>query len=73
MSAAELSADRRLLSRRESEIVRLLALRLTAREIGSFLLISPRTVERHIANTYDKLQVSSRRQLLVRVYGEAQA
>lgn len=69
VSGAELAFDCRILSRREAEVVRLMALRMTAREIGSILRISPRTVERHIANSYDKLGVNDRASLLARVYG----
>ena len=45
-----------------------LALRMTAREIGSSMFISHRTVERHIANMYEKLSVHNRQALLRSVY-----
>jgi len=67
---AELAYDCRILSRREAEIVRLMALRMTAREIASILLISSRTVERHMANAYEKLGVDNRADLLIRLHIE---
>ena len=68
VTLAELSPECALLSRRESEIVRLMAMRLTAKEAAALLLISPRTVERHVATIYEKLGVNCRRGLLARVY-----
>lgn len=67
--AAELAADCRLLSKREAEIARLLCQRLSAAEIATKLLISPYTVQRHIANIYEKLKVGNRRQLLIKMLG----
>ncbi len=55
--------DRSLLTRRELEVASLAALRLTDREIAGELYLSVRTVESHLARTYRKLGVSSRRQL----------
>jgi DNA-binding CsgD family transcriptional regulator len=51
------------LSRREAELCCLLARRLNTAEIGAYLFISPRTVERHIENIFEKLDVRSREQL----------
>lgn len=68
ISRAELAHDCRPLSRREAEIVRLLALRMTSREIASVLQISNRTVECHIQNAFEKLQVACRADLLAKVY-----
>ncbi len=67
--AAELARDCRILSRREAEVAVLLCKRLRAREIATVLLISPRTVERHIEHIYEKLDVSDRRGLLVKLLG----
>lgn len=67
--AAEPAGDCRLLSKREAEVARLLCQRLSAAEIATRLLISPRTVERHIANIYEKLRVRNRRQLLLELLG----
>jgi DNA-binding CsgD family transcriptional regulator/cell division septum initiation protein DivIVA len=49
------------LTRREREVLALLCQRLTDREIAERLCISPRTASRHVANIFDKLEVSSRR------------
>jgi len=48
------------LSRREVEVLRLVADGRTASEIATQLFISPRTAEHHIQNIYTKLGVSSR-------------
>jgi DNA-binding CsgD family transcriptional regulator len=49
------------LSRREREVLRLLAIRYTDREIADTLFISYRTVTTHVANILNKLGVNSRR------------
>lgn len=49
------------LTRRELQIVELLAQRLSNEEIASSLVISPHTVRNHLANLYAKLDVTSRR------------
>ena len=43
------------LSRREVEVLRLLALGLSNRQIAQALYLSPRTVQRHVANAYLKI------------------
>jgi predicted ATPase/DNA-binding CsgD family transcriptional regulator len=48
------------LSKRELEVLRLIAAGRTNREVGEYLYISPATVARHIANIYRKLGVDSR-------------
>jgi DNA-binding CsgD family transcriptional regulator len=48
------------LSRREVEVVRLVAVGRTSGEIASELFISTRTAEHHIANIYTKIGVSNR-------------
>jgi DNA-binding CsgD family transcriptional regulator len=48
------------LSRREREVVRLVAEGRTNGEIADALVISPRTVERHLANIYGKLDVEGK-------------
>jgi DNA-binding CsgD family transcriptional regulator len=53
----------RSLSRREAELCCLLARRLNTAEIAEGLFISRRTVEKHIDNIFDKLNVRSRAQL----------
>lgn len=49
-----------LLSRRELEVLRLLADGLTDREIGDALTISPRTVETHVGSILRKLEARNR-------------
>ena len=49
------------LSRREREVLRLLANRMTDREIAAALCISYRTATTHVANIFNKLGVNSRR------------
>jgi DNA-binding CsgD family transcriptional regulator len=49
-----------LLTRRERQVLRLIAAGATNRAIGEELSISERTVERHASNIFDKLGVSSR-------------
>ena len=48
------------LSRREVEVLRLVADGLTAREIATRLFISARTAEHHIQHVYTKIDVSGR-------------
>ncbi|MGH2559940.1 MAG: ATP-binding protein [Thermomicrobiales bacterium] len=54
------AASRAGLTRREVEVLRLLALGQSNREIGEALYISPRTVGVHVANVLAKLGVNSR-------------
>ncbi len=68
--AAELAHGCRVLSKREAEIAALLCQRLSAPEIATKLLISPHTVQRHIANIYEKLGVGSRRELMLKLLGD---
>ena len=49
------------LTRREREVLVRLARHYTNREIANELVLSTRTVERHVANIYAKIHVSSRR------------
>ena len=48
------------LTRREVEVLRLLAAGRTNREIAGELVISERTVDRHVSNVFSKLDVQSR-------------
>lgn len=52
------------LSRREREVAALVADGKTNRAIAENLFLSERTVERHLGNIFDKLQLSSRAQLV---------
>ncbi|HEX5167044.1 MAG TPA: helix-turn-helix transcriptional regulator, partial [Thermomicrobiales bacterium] len=48
------------LTAREIEVLRLIATAMSNRQIAETLFISPRTVERHIANIYLKLDIHSK-------------
>jgi predicted ATPase/DNA-binding CsgD family transcriptional regulator/transcriptional regulator with XRE-family HTH domain len=50
------------LTPREREVLRLLAQRLTDREIAAALFVGPRTVQSHVAGIFNKLGVNSRRE-----------
>lgn len=52
------------LTDRETEVLRLVAKGLTAKQIGERLVVSHRTVESHIQNTLRKLQLHNRSQLV---------
>ena len=51
------------LTRRETEIVRLLSSRLSNKEIAGLLNVSERTVKFHATNIYSKLRIGSRQEL----------
>ncbi len=53
-----------MLSARETEVLRLVAKGLAARQIAERLVISHRTVESHVQNTLRKLQLHNRAQLV---------
>jgi len=52
------------LTERETEVLRLVAKGLTARQIGERLMLSHRTVESHVQSTLRKLQMHNRAQLV---------
>jgi len=52
------------LTPRETEVLRLVARGLTARQIASRLILSHRTVENHVQNTLRKLQLHNRVELV---------
>jgi DNA-binding CsgD family transcriptional regulator len=54
------------LTNREREVAHLALDGLSAREIGARLFIGERTVETHLANTYAKLGVAGRTELIRR-------
>ena len=58
----------RPLTVRESEVVQLIAAGLSNRQIAERLYLSPRTVERHIANLYRKLDVHSKAEAMAYVW-----
>jgi DNA-binding NarL/FixJ family response regulator len=51
------------LTRREAEIARLAAQGLRDKDIAQALTLSVRTIESHLATTYRKLNIASRREL----------
>ena len=60
MGRAEGIAETSSLSERELEVLRLAARGLTNKQIGATLVISDRTVQNHLQNIFEKLQVRSR-------------
>ena len=56
------------LTRRENEILKLIADGLSNREISHFLSISESTVENHIHNIYEKLDLTNRAQAVAHAY-----
>lgn len=56
--ASERKAAR--LSKREVEVLSLVALGHSSKEAAEILFVSKRTVDFHLANIYDKLQVNNR-------------
>lgn len=61
-TAAEHGAPR--LTPRETEVLRLVAKGLTARQVADRLVLSHRTVENHVQNTLSKLALHNRAQLV---------
>jgi DNA-binding NarL/FixJ family response regulator len=55
------------LSRRESEVMALVAQGMTSRDIGGRLFLSPRTVEMHVQNSLDKLGCRTRAEAVRRL------
>jgi DNA-binding NarL/FixJ family response regulator len=52
------------LTERETEVLRLVARGLTAKQIATRLVLSHRTVENHVQNTLRKLQLHNRAELV---------
>jgi len=57
------------LTKRESEVLELLAQRLTNREIAERLVLSTGTVKQHLYNIFQKLNVKNRRQAIAAAKG----
>jgi DNA-binding NarL/FixJ family response regulator len=53
-----------VLTERETDVLRLVAKGMTAKQIGERLVVSHRTVESHVQNTLRKLQLHNRAQLV---------
>ena len=59
-AVAETTVERPLLTRRELEILRLVADGMTNRAVAELLWVSDQTVKYHLANVYRKLSVNTR-------------
>ncbi|GAI08156.1 unnamed protein product, partial [marine sediment metagenome] len=55
-----------LLSERESDILKLVTLGMSNKEIGKKLFLSERTVKAHLTNIFNKLNVASRSEAIVK-------
>ena len=62
------SGSANVLSTRETEVIRLIAAGESNRQIASALVISERTVERHVSNIFAKLGITSRAAATAYVY-----
>jgi DNA-binding NarL/FixJ family response regulator len=62
------SGSANVLSARETEVIRLIAAGESNRQIASALVISERTVERHVSNIFAKLGITSRAAATAYVY-----
>jgi DNA-binding CsgD family transcriptional regulator len=68
LTGSDTSRDTLGLSPRELEVLRLLASGATNKAIAAALVLSERTVDRHVSNIYAKLGVSSRAAATARAY-----
>jgi DNA-binding NarL/FixJ family response regulator len=64
MAAGPVADDTPRLTERETEVLRLVAKGLTAKQVAERLVLSHRTVENHVQNTLSKLQLHNRAQLV---------
>lgn len=63
VQVSDVDADLALLSDREREVLRLIALGYTYKETATTLHIAPKTVESHVSSVLRKLHLSNRHQL----------
>jgi DNA-binding CsgD family transcriptional regulator len=61
------------LTRREHEILTLVAEGKTSREIAASLFVSPHTLRKHIEHILEKLEVPTRSAAVARAFGRASA
>ena len=57
--------DKSILTKRETEVFKLLVCNKTTKEIAEYLGISEKTVRNHISNTMQKLGVKGRSQAVI--------
>jgi len=69
--APELNDSIKALTKRELEILRLVAEGLTNDEIGKKIFISEKTVKTHLTNIFDKLKVNNRFKAALMLMGQA--
>jgi DNA-binding NarL/FixJ family response regulator len=55
-----------ILSERESEILKLVAMGMSNKEIAEKLFLSERTIKAHLTNIFNKLNVASRSEAIVK-------
>jgi len=68
----QLNESIRSLTKREMEILRLVAEGLTNEEIGKKIFISEKTVKTHLTNIFDKLKVNNRFKAALMLMGQTQ-
>ena len=62
----EIAENHKLLSRRELEVLQLMANGLSNQEIADQLFVSVHTIKTHTTNIYEKLQVKRRTQAIIK-------
>jgi RNA polymerase sigma factor (sigma-70 family) len=67
----EVDESIKALTKREMEILRLVAEGLTNEEIGKKIFISEKTVKTHLTNIFDKLKVNNRFKAALMLMGQA--
>lgn len=70
-ATAKLDESLKALTRRELEILRLVAEGLTNEEIGKKIFISEKTVKTHLTNIFDKLKVNNRFKAALMLMGQS--